>query len=353
MAETKYKAAPGVASPEVNKAPVLEVKGLSIDYPIAIGTVKAVRDVSFSLEDGDVLGIVGESGCGKSTMGLAIMNLLRDPGRIVAGEILYHGRDVVKMGQNELRAMRGRDIAMVFQNPLTSLNPLMRIQDHFVETIKYHKPEIRRKEALLMTGDLLEELGIDRKRMREYPHQMSGGMRQRIMIALGLIMKPDVVICDEPTTSLDVIVEAGFVDLLNRLRKKFRLSIILITHNLGLVAEIADRIVVMYGGKVMEEGPSHRIFHDPMHPYTQGLIDCVPNIDLDQEKLTTMEGSPPDLVSPPPGCRFAERCPKAMPVCRESEPPLLVYAKRGAPTDDAGNGDSPRRCACWLYPEEK
>ena len=192
------------------------------------------------------------------------MNLLRDPGKIVGGQILYHGKDVVTMSQSELRAMRGRDIAMVFQNPLTSLNPLMKIQDHFVETVKYHKPEIKKAEALKLTGDLLEDLGIDRKRMREYPHQMSGGMRQRIMIALGLIMKPDVIICDEPTTSLDVIVEAGFVDLLNRLRKTFDLSIILITHNLGLVAEIADRIVVMYGGKVMEDSPAALLFHKPI-----------------------------------------------------------------------------------------
>jgi len=333
---------------------VLEVKHLSIDYPIAIGTVQAVRDVSFTLADGEVLGIVGESGCGKSTMGLAIMNLLRDPGRIVGGEILYHGKDVVKMSQAELRAMRGRDIAMVFQNPLTSLNPLMKIQDHFIETIKYHKPEMKRPEALKLTGDLLEDLGIDRKRMKEYPHQMSGGMRQRIMIALGLIMKPDVIICDEPTTSLDVIVEAGFVDLLNRLRKTFDLSIILITHNLGLVAEIADRIVVMYGGKVMEDSPSSLIFHKPMHPYAIGLIECVPNIDLDQEKLTTMEGAPPDLVTPPVGCRFAARCPKVFNLCRQEEPPLREFRigpDRGA--DGSAPSATVRRCACWLFPEEK
>ncbi len=345
----KTNAGAGPSSAAASPAsPVLEVRGLSIDYPIAIGTVKAVRDVSFSLGDGEVLGIVGESGCGKSTMGLAIMNLLRDPGRIVGGEILYHGKDVVTMTRDELRAMRGRDIAMVFQNPLTSLNPLMKIQDHFLETIRYHKPEMKKADALKHAGDLLEELGIDRKRMREYPHQMSGGMRQRIMIALGLIMHPDVIICDEPTTSLDVIVEAGFVDLLNRLRKKYNLSIILITHNLGLVAEIADRIVVMYGGKVMEESPSSLIFHDPMHPYARGLIECVPNIDLDQEKLTTMDGSPPDLVTPPPGCRFAERCPKAFERCREAEPPLL---ERRTSLGDGSPGAT-RRCACWLYGEE-
>ena len=327
--------------------PILEVKDLCIDYPIAIDTVQAVRNVSFTLSDGEVLGVVGESGCGKSTMGLALMNLLRDPGRIVGGEILYHGRDIVRMNKEELRRLRGQGISMVFQNPLTSLNPLMRIQDHFLETIRYHDSSIKKSKALAMTGQLLEDLGIDRKRMKEYPHQMSGGMRQRIMIALALIMKPDIVICDEPTTSLDVIVEAGFVDLLNRLREKYQLSIILITHNLGLVAQLADRVVVMYGGKVMEEGLANDIFHAPMHPYTAGLIDCVPNIDIDQEELTTMEGSPPDLVTLPKGCRFRDRCSRAMEVCGEHEPPLLYYTKAG----DSVHGKK-RKVACWLYPEE-
>lgn len=317
---------------------ILDVKDLRIDYPIAIGTVKAVRGVSLTLADGEVLGIVGESGCGKSTMGLALIDLVREPGKIVGGEILYHGKDILKMTENEKRSVRGHDIAMVFQNPLTSLNPLMRIQDHFLETIKRHNPSVKRKEALSMTAELLEELGIDRSRMKEYPHQMSGGMRQRIMIALGLIMKPDIVICDEPTTSLDVIVEAGFVDLLNRLRKKYKLSIILITHNLGLVAEIADRIVVMYGGKVMEEGPARDIFHSPIHPYTEGLINCVPNIFLDQTSLTTMDGNPPDLVSPPEGCGFCSRCPKVMEKCAFIDPELVEFA-------------GGRKAACHLYPE--
>ncbi len=319
-------------------APILDVRDLRIDYPIAIGTVKAVRGVSLTLANGETLGIVGESGCGKSTMGLALIDLVREPGKIVAGEILYHGKDILKMTEDEKRAVRGKDIAMVFQNPLTSLNPLLRIQDHFVETIKRHNPSVKRKAALAMTAEILEELGIDRSRMREYPHQMSGGMRQRIMIALGLIMKPDIVICDEPTTSLDVIVEAGFVDLLNRLRKKYNLSIILITHNLGLVAEIADRIVVMYGGKVMEEGPARDIFHSPIHPYAAGLIDCVPNVFLDQDALTTMDGNPPDLVTPPVGCPFMPRCPRAMDVCGKTDPGLV----------DFGKG---RKAACHLYPE--
>lgn len=315
---------------------ILEIKDLCIDYPIAIGNVQAVRGVSLELRDSEVLGLVGESGCGKSTLGLAILDLLREPGRISGGEILYHGRDVLKMGKRELLDLRGHGVAMVFQNPLTSLNPLMRIRDHFLETIKSHRPELSKPEAIALTGELLEDLGIERSRMDEYPHQLSGGMRQRVMIALGLIMKPDILIADEPTTSLDVIVEAGFVDLLNRLRVKYELSIILITHNLGLVAQLADKIAVMYGGKIMEEGPSSAIFHDSLHPYTDGLIRCVPNIELDEEKLNTMPGSPPDLVSPPPGCRFAERCPKVMDVCRSREPELIRR------TDG-------RRVACWLH----
>jgi peptide/nickel transport system ATP-binding protein len=317
---------------------ILEIRELCIDYPIAIGNVQAVRDVSLELHDSEVLGLVGESGCGKSTLGLAVLDLLREPGRISGGEILYHGRDILKMRARELLDLRGHGVAMVFQNPLTSLNPLMRIRDHFVETIKAHRPELTRSQGIAMAGELLEDLGIERSRMHEYPHQLSGGMRQRVMIALGLILKPDILIADEPTTSLDVIVEAGFVDLLNRLKVKYELSIILITHNLGLVAQLADKIAVMYGGKIMEEGPAAAIFHEPLHPYTEGLIHCVPNIELDEEKLYTMPGSPPDLVAPPPGCRFEQRCPMAMEICREKEPKL----------ETRSDG---RRVACWLRVE--
>lgn len=314
---------------------ILEVKNLHIDYPISIGTVRAVEGVSFTLNKGEVLGLVGESGCGKSTLGLSMLRLIRPPGKISGGEILYKGNDVIKMPERELLKLRGQDIAMVFQNPLTSLNPLFTVKYHFLETIHYHKPEIKTAEALKMTGDILENLGIDRERMYDYPHQLSGGMRQRIMIGLGLIMEPDILIADEPTTSLDVIVEAGFIDLLNRLRVKFNLSIILITHNLGLVAEIADRVAVMYGGKLMEVGTADQIFSEPLHPYTYGLINCIPNIKLEQKELVTMPGNPPDLVNPPKGCRFAPRCPKVMDICREKTPQLKDYKNR--------------KVACWLY----
>jgi peptide/nickel transport system ATP-binding protein len=315
---------------------ILEVQHLSIAYPISIGVVRAVEDVSFTLADGEALGLVGESGCGKSTLGLSILKLQRPPGRVTGGKILYRGTDILSMDSHKLLRMRGRNISMVFQNPLTSLNPLFTVQRHFLETIHFHDPAMPRQTALAAVEKILETLGIEKKRLKEYPHQLSGGMRQRVMIGLALIMNPDILIADEPTTSLDVIVEAGFTELLASLRTLYKLSIILITHNLGLVAEITDRIAVMYAGRLMEIASAQDIFARPMHPYTQGLIDCVPNILLDQKELVTMPGSPPDLVSPPEGCRFAPRCPKVMPICRVKTPRLIEHA----PAHSA---------ACWLY----
>jgi peptide/nickel transport system ATP-binding protein len=315
---------------------ILEIRNLSIAYPISIGVVRAVEDVSLTLADDEALGLVGESGCGKSTLGLSILKLLRPPGRVTDGEIVYRGEDILAMGQRRLLALRGQNISMIFQNPLTSLNPLFTVEKHFLETIHVHDRSMLREKALAGVEKLLENLGIEKKRMKEYPHQLSGGMRQRIMIGLALIMNPDILIADEPTTSLDVIVEAGFTDLLAALRRLYRLSIILITHNLGLVAEIADRIAVMYGGRIVELASTNDIFACPLHPYTQGLIDCVPNIRLDQKDLVTMPGSPPDLVEPPAGCRFSPRCPRAMPVCRERTPAFVEQAPE-------------HRAACWLF----
>jgi peptide/nickel transport system ATP-binding protein len=315
---------------------ILEVKNLSIAYPISLGVVRAVEDVSFTLADGEALGLVGESGCGKSTLGLSILKLQRPPGRITGGQIVYRGSDILSLDRRSLLSLRGQNISMIFQNPLTSLNPLFTVEHHFLETIHFHDPGRPRAQALEAVEKLLLTLGIEKKRMKEYPHQLSGGMRQRVMIGLALIMNPDILIADEPTTSLDVIVEAGFTELLARLRELYRLSIILITHNLGLVAEIADRIAVMYAGRLMEIASTEDIFARPLHPYTQGLIACVPNVRLDQKELVTMPGSPPDLVAPPPGCRFAPRCPNAMPVCREKAPVFREHA--------AGHS-----AACWLY----
>ena len=324
---------------------ILDIRGLSIAYPTSIGTVRAVEGVSLAMDKGEALGLVGESGCGKSTLGLSMLKLLRPPGRITAGRILYKGSDILTMNERALLALRGRNISMIFQNPLTSLNPLFTVEGHFLETIHHHAPAMPKEKALAAVEKILENLGIESRRLKEYPHQLSGGMRQRIMIGLALIMNPDILVADEPTTSLDVIVEAGFTELLAALRKIYQLTIVLITHNLGLVAEIADRIAVMYGGWIVELASARDIFARPLHPYTRGLIDCVPNILLDQKELVTMPGSPPDLVEPPPGCRFQPRCPKAMPVCTRSAPVLKL------PEQIMGGGSAAHQVACWLYAE--
>jgi len=319
---------------------LLEIKNLHIDYPINIGNVKAVEDVSVTLKKGEALGLVGESGCGKSTLGLSILRMVRPPGMISSGEMFFKGRDILKMSQRKVLKLRGQEIAMVFQNPLTSLNPLFRVDKQFLETIQQHEPWVKRDEALRRAENIMDALGIEKPRLYAYPHELSGGMRQRMMIGLGLIMNPDIIIADEPTTSLDVIVEAGFVDMLKRLRQEFDLSIILITHNLGMVAEIVDRLAVMYGGKIIEEGMAGDIYHDMLHPYTYGLINCVPNINIDQEELITMPGNPPALVDPPDTCRFADRCPYVMDVCNQKNPPLKEYREG-------------HKTACWLYEEGK
>ncbi len=314
---------------------ILNIENLTVHFPINIGTVRAVENVDWELAQGEVMGLVGESGCGKSTLGFSILRLLRPPGKIVSGRILYQGRDIVQMSEKEVLDLRGKKIAMIFQDPLTSLNPLFRIDQHFMETIFTHEKGMKKPEAYRRAAQMLESLGISPERLYEYPHQLSGGMRQRIMIGLGLILNPDLLIADEPTTALDVIVEAQFLDLLADLGKKFDLTIILITHNLGNVAQLADRITVMYGGHIAEVARANSLFDNPLHPYTQGLLASIPNIKLDQPKLKTMPGSPPDLVNPPTGCVFHPRCPHAMDVCSEKTPQTQIQEGH--------------LVACWLY----
>lgn len=314
---------------------ILEIQNLDVHFPIHIGTVRAVEDVTLDLKQGEVMGLVGESGCGKSTLGFSILGLLRPPGIIAGGQIRYHGNDIVKMNENELLGIRGKRIAMIFQDPLTSLNPLSRVGDQFSETIQTHSKGVSKKEALEQAADMLKRLGIAPDRLYEYPHQMSGGMRQRIMIGIALVLNPDLLLADEPTTSLDVIVEAQFLDLLNELREQFNLTILLISHNIGIVAQMADRVTVMYGGRIAENGSAAAVFADPRHPYTQGLLASIPNIKLDQPELHTMPGTPPDLVNPPSGCVFHPRCPSVMDRCRREAPP--VFSDKGHLT------------ACWLY----
>lgn len=330
--------------PDTAAPSILEIDGLSIAYPISIGTVRAVDRVSLNVYKGEVLGIVGESGCGKSTLGLSILKLLKAPGRITGGEIRFKGRDILAMDERELLDLRGRDVAMIFQSPLTSLDPLMSIKNHFIETMRAHEPKISEKDATERAGEILVDLGIDRSRLDEYPYQLSGGMRQRIMIGLGLILHPEILLADEPTTALDVIVEAGFTELLMKLKRQYDLTVMLISHNLGLVAEIADRIAVMYGGRLVELASVEDIFMKPLHPYTKGLIDCVPNILLDQKELVAMPGSPPSLVNQQPGCPFAPRCPMVRSVCRSKDPSLIERRQ---------SGESVRSVACWLYEKEE
>ncbi len=314
---------------------ILEIEDLNVHFPINIGTVRAVESVNWKLEQGEVMGLVGESGCGKSTLGFSILRLLRPPGKIVNGKIFFHNQDIVQMSEKEVLALRGNKIAMIFQDPLTSLNPLFRIDQHFIETLLTHEKRLKKTEAFKRAEQMLNSLGISAERLYEYPHQLSGGMRQRIMIGLALILNPDLLIADEPTTALDVIVEAQFLDLLAELGKQFNLTIILITHNLGNVAQLADRITVMYGGHIAEMARADSLFDNPLHPYTQGLLASIPNIKLDQPKLKTMPGSPPDLVNPPPGCVFHPRCPHAMEICREKNPQSQEH--------------DGHLVACWIY----
>ena len=317
--------------------PILSLQDLSIHYSTFDGAVKAVDRTSLDLPTGQVVGLVGESGCGKSTLGLSILRLVRPPGGIAGGKIIFEGEDLVTKKESEMRSIRGSRIAMVFQDPMTSLNPLIRIDRHFLETIASHENGGKENHAMERIETLVERLGISRTRLHEFPHQLSGGMRQRIMIGLGLILNPSLIIADEPTNSLDVIVEAHFLDLLNDLKEEFNLTILLITHNMGIVAELADRVAVMYAGTIVEEGDVYDLFKNPLHPYTRGLLASIPNIKIEQTSLHTMSGSPPNLIDPPAGCSFHPRCAHAMDICREREP-------RGITSDG-------RRVECFLYGE--
>jgi oligopeptide/dipeptide ABC transporter ATP-binding protein len=315
------------------------IKNLTVEYKTRAGPVRAVDDVSFDIYRGEILGLVGESGCGKSTLGKALMRLHTGPAEIKAGELWFDGRDLMTLSDREMTDLRGAEIGMVFQDPMTSLNPVQRIIDHLTETIQTHEPETSDEAAKLRADELVEKLGIRRERLSDYPHQMSGGMRQRVMISLALALNSKLVIADEPTTSLDVIVEHKFLDLLQELQHEFGLTILLITHNIGVVAEVADRVAVMYAAKLAEIGDCFDIFGEPKHPYTQGLLRSVPNIKLDGGELYKMGGAPPNLLRPPGGCRFHPRCPFVMDICRTEVPPF----------ESVELGD--QITACWLYDE--
>lgn len=315
---------------------LMNIEDLSVQYKTRIGLVSAVDHVSLGLKRGEVLGLVGESGCGKSTLGKALLRMIELPGRITSGSLWFQGQDLMTLSQEEMRHIRGRHISMIFQDPMTSLNPIQRVVDHITETILTHQPDVGLKVARERAAELVDLLGVSSNRLDDYPHQLSGGMRQRLMIGLALALHADLIIADEATTSLDVIVEAQFLDLLRDLKDEFNITVLLITHNIGVVAELSDRVAVMYAGRLAELGDVHTVFKSPVHPYTQGLMKAVPNIRLQEDKLYKMEGSPPDLIIPPPGCRFHPRCPQAMPVCSQLQPNFI-------------NTQHDHWVACWLY----
>ncbi len=308
---------------------ILEIQGLKTYFETARGTIKAVDGVDLSLEKGDTLGVVGESGCGKTVLSLSIMRLVPRPaGRIVAGKILFNGTDLVSLNENSMRGIRGKDISMIFQEPMTSLNPVLKIGDQVSEVIRIHQG-LAAKEALEQAVEILRQVGIPapEQRAREYPHQMSGGMRQRVIIAMAIACRPKLILADEPTTALDVTIQAQILDILNKLKEELETSVVLITHDLGVIAEAARNVAVMYAGKVVEYSGVKALFSDPLHPYTEGLLQSVPKINRrnvceENGYLKTIPGSVPSLYSLPPGCSFQDRCPVVMEKCRVEGPDL-------------------------------
>jgi oligopeptide/dipeptide ABC transporter ATP-binding protein len=326
---------PKLADPD---APLLDVQDLAVHFAMPDGKVQAVRGVSFRVEDGEALGIAGESGCGKTTTALSLVRLLPTNASIASGTVELFGIDLVPKSERQLQRYRWREIAIVFQGAMNALNPVLRVRDQIAEPVE-ERLGLSRDSARKRAGELLELVGIPKKRGAAYPHELSGGMRQRAMIAMALACDPALVIGDEPTTALDVMVQAQILELLETLRRDLGLSLMLITHDLSVIAETCDRVLVMYAGKVAEDGPVHRVFTAPRHPYTQKLLSSFPNIRADRRTLDVIPGTPPDLRHPPGGCPFAARCPAVMPVCTEVVPPEVTFA------DGV-------RVACHLYPPE-
>ncbi len=303
--------------------PVLDARDLRIWYGTERGPVRAVDGVSFALHKGEILGLVGESGCGKSTLGRGLLGLL-PAGASMDGELDFLGEDLLGMSRKQMLAKRGGELGMIFQEPLTRLNPLMRVSEHFEETLRSHDRSLSKDEVRRRSLEVLRRMGIPPTRYRSYPHEFSGGMRQRLMIALALVLRPAFVVADEPTTALDVLVEAQIIRILHDLRSEFDTSLLLITHNLGIIAEACDRVAVMYAGEIVEIGDAREVFADPQHPYTRELLRST--ISLSTTGLHFIPGAPPDLVDPPTGCHFHPRCPDAMAVCATTSPRPLTLA---------------------------
>lgn len=323
---------------------ILQVKGLQTYFKTDAGILKAVDGVSFDVHRGETVGLVGESGCGKSVTNLSIMKLVPSPpGKVVGGEVLYEGTDILKLSEKQLRTIRGNKISMIFQDPMTSLNPFLRISTQMIETIMLHQ-KVTKKEAREKAIRMLGEVGIPRpeKRIDAYPHQFSGGMRQRVMIAMALSCNADLLIADEPTTALDVTIQAQILELIQKMNEKFNTAVILITHDLGVVAGMCDNVCVMYAGKIVEKASTDELFKNPLHPYTEGLIASVPKLDASgkKEKLFSIEGQPPNVIDLPPCCPFHPRCHKNMEVCHLAYPPTKEIEKDHS-------------VSCWLHATEE
>ena len=305
---------------------ILEIKDLCVEFQTVEGVVHAVDHLNYTLHKGEKLGIVGESGSGKSVSSLGMMQLIPNPpGRITGGEILYHGKDLVKASEKEMQKIRGNEISMIFQEPMTSLNPIIKCGKQIAESLRLHRG-MKKKEAMEEAVRMMRAVGIANPEVRahEYPHQMSGGMRQRVMIAMALCCNPAMLICDEPTTALDVTIQAQILDLINELKEKTGTSVMMITHDLGVIAEVADDVMVMYAGKVVEHASCDQIFDKPMHPYTDGLMKCIPKLDDDDTKeLSVIKGMVPSFDDMPAGCAFCPRCPQAREICRQKMPELV------------------------------
>ena len=326
----------------MKKEKILEVKDLHVSFDTYAGEVKVLRGIDFYLNKGETLAIVGESGSGKSVTVQTVMKLIpMPPGKIKQGEILYKNSNLVEYNEKKMQKIRGGEIGMIFQNPMGALNPTMKIGKQIAESILLHQ-KTGKKEAMAKALELLKLVGIPNaeKRIKQYPHQFSGGMRQRVVIAIALACNPDVLIADEPTTALDVTIQAQILDLMNDLKEKLNTSIILITHDLGVVSEVAERVIVMYGGEIMEEAPVKEIFFNPEHPYTWGLMNSMPRVEDNQKKpLISIDGTPPDLLKPPAGCPFAPRCSYAMNICKKEKPPVFKISDNHI-------------CRCWLKHSE-
>ena len=315
---------------------LLSVRDLKTSFFTHVGEVKAVRGISFDVNEGEVLGIVGESGSGKSVTSLSIMGLLQYPGRVVDGEILLNGEDILTYSKDQMRKVRGKEIAMIFQDPMTSLNPVYTIGNQVMEMILEHE-KMTKREARARAIEMLKLVGIPaaEKRIDSYPHEFSGGMRQRVMIALALSCNPKLLIADEPTTALDVTIQAQILSLIKNLNKQFGMTTMLITHDLGVVATVCDKVAVMYGGLIMEYGTVDEIFYHPRHPYTMGLLGSIPHVDGgEKRRLIPIDGTPPDLINPPKGCPFSTRCKYCMNVCTQEQPPYFAEDKH--------------RTMCWM-----